>query len=67
MPAVKDRAKWVRGRRPEAAKERTRGLFCELSALRYGDLSNADCLLGHEQGALIRSIARMIIVCSWVA
>jgi hypothetical protein len=55
------------GRRPEAAKERTRGLFCELCPFRYGDLSNADCLLVHEQRALIGSTARIIIVCIRVA
>jgi hypothetical protein len=31
MPAVNDRAKW-RGRRPKAAKERTRGKWCAESA-----------------------------------
>ena len=42
------------GRRPEAAKERTRGLFCEACPRDYGDLVGAEGLVGRGQRAVIR-------------
>ena len=49
------------------SRQRTNPRFVLRGApLDYGDLSNADCLLGHAQRALIGSITFIIIICSWV-
>src|SRR5262249_23087584 len=63
MPAMRDDRRGQPGRRPEAAKERTRGLVCEVSAADYGNLTGADWLLGRAECVVMQSMRRVEVRC----